>query len=139
MNSSSGHIQWHALSWQETERKLETSVLAGLGEEEVEKRRKQSGENKLPEEKPSSHAIIFLRQFKSPLIFILLAAALVTLFLKEYTNTIVITAALLFNAAISHVQEYRAQKSCSLRPRSCVRVARKKSSRKNWFRETLCS
>ena len=113
MNSAPGRIRWHALSWQETEHKLETNARAGLGEEEVEKRRKQSGENKLPEEKPPSHAIIFLRQFKSPLIVILLVAALITLFLKEYTNTIVISMALLFNAVISHVQEYRAQKALS--------------------------
>jgi len=113
MNSAPGRIRWHALSWQETERKLKTNARAGLGEEEVEKRRRQSGENKLPEEKPPSHAIIFLRQFKSPLIVILLAAALITLFLKEYTNTIVISMALLFNAVISHVQEYRAQKALS--------------------------
>ncbi len=106
-------IAFHALSWQEIERKLETDALTGLTEQEVEKRRKQSGENKLPEEKPPSHAIIFLRQFKSPLIFILLVAAVITLFLKEYTNTIVITMALLFNAIISHVQEYRAVKALS--------------------------
>ncbi len=111
MNSE--RIQWHVLSWQETERKLETEAFGGLSEEEVERRRKQYGENKLPEEKPPSQVAIFLRQFKSPLILILLAAALVTLFLKEYTNSLVITAALLFNAIISHVQEYRAQKALS--------------------------
>lgn len=113
MKSALGRIQWHALPWQETERKLETDAVAGLSEEEVQKRRKQHGENKLPEERPPSQAAIFLRQFKSPLILILLAAVVITLFLGEYTNSIVITAALLFNAIISHVQEYRAQKALS--------------------------
>ncbi|MDO8654824.1 MAG: cation-transporting P-type ATPase, partial [bacterium] len=111
MNSE--RIQWHTLSWQDVERKLTTDVLAGLTAEEVEERRKQSGENKLPEEKLPSQAVVFLRQFKSPLILILLGAAVITLFLREYTNTLVITAALLFNAIISHVQEYRAQKALS--------------------------
>ncbi|MBI4123204.1 MAG: HAD-IC family P-type ATPase [Parcubacteria group bacterium] len=113
MNSALGRTQWHALSWQETERKLATNVLVGLTEEGVEKRRRQSGENKLPEEKLPSQAVVFLRQFKNPLILILLGAVIITLFLREYTNTLVITAALLLNALISHVQEYRAQKALS--------------------------
>lgn len=110
---SEERLAFHALSWQETERKLETDAVAGLSEEEVEKRRRQHGENKLPEERPPAQVVIFLRQFKSPLILILLAAVVITLFLKEYTNSLVITAALLFNAIISHVQEYRAQKALS--------------------------
>ena len=50
-------------------------------------------------------------QFTDPLIYILLAAALVTLVLRDYADTGVILAVVLLNALIGFVQERRAQQA----------------------------
>ncbi|HUE96961.1 MAG TPA: HAD-IC family P-type ATPase, partial [Longimicrobiaceae bacterium] len=54
---------------------------------------------------------LLLRQFKDPLIYILLLAALVTLLLRDYTDTGVILSVVLLNALIGFVQERRAQQA----------------------------
>lgn len=54
---------------------------------------------------------IFASQFKSPLIYVLVAAALVSLVIKEFSDAIFISAVLLLNAVIGTVQEYSAQRS----------------------------
>lgn len=54
---------------------------------------------------------IFLNQFKSPLIYILVIAGLVTLFLNHLTDTVVIFAAVVVNTILGFYQEQRSQKS----------------------------
>lgn len=102
---------WHALSIEEVVKKLKTDSQKGLSKEEVEERQKKFGKNKLPEEKPLSAFKIFLEQFKSPLIYILLIAGIITLFLKEYTDSIVIFAAVILNAVVGFVQENKASQA----------------------------
>ena len=53
-------------------------------------RLKKYGENKLPETKPDSLVLVFLRQFQSPLIYVLIAAAVAVLMLGEATDAGVI-------------------------------------------------
>lgn len=81
----------------------------GLSEEEAGKRLKIYGLNKLPETKPDNLFIVFIRQFQSPLIYILLAAALIVFYLKETTDALIILAVLVFNAIVGTIQEGRAQ------------------------------
>ena len=76
---------------------------------EADSRLQQYGKNKLPEAKPDGLLIIFLRQFKSPLIYILLAAAIVVLAMGETVDFLIIIAVLTFNAIVGAVQEGRAQ------------------------------
>ncbi len=102
---------WHALSVEEVVKKLKTDSQKGLSKEEVEKRQKKFGKNKLPQEKPLSAFKIFLEQFKSPLIYILLIAGIITLFLKEYTDSIVIFAAVILNAVVGFIQENKASQA----------------------------
>ncbi len=83
----------------------------GLGEDEAAKRLKIYGPNSLPKPRPTSIAVYFLRQFLSPLIYILLLAAAVSLFLGEWQDSIFIFIVLLINAVIGTVQEYSAQRS----------------------------
>ncbi|NQU84584.1 MAG: hypothetical protein HQ541_02370, partial [Mariniphaga sp.] len=89
------HI-WHNLSIIKTVELLGTNFEHGLSSEEVRKRQK-SGKNALPETKPISRAEIILNQFKSPLIYILLVAGAITIILKEYTDSVVILAAVFVN------------------------------------------
>ena len=72
-------------------------------------RLKEYGLNKLPEAKVENPAVIFLRQFQSPLIYILLAASLAIFYLKEFIDGLIILAVLLFNAIVGALQEGKAQ------------------------------
>ncbi|HZX49594.1 MAG TPA: HAD-IC family P-type ATPase [Candidatus Paceibacterota bacterium] len=99
---------WHAVSAREAANILESDLERGLSEQTVARRREFFGYNKLPEEKPPSKILIFSKQFKNPFIIILVAAGLVTLFFREYTDTIVIFGTVLINTVIGYAQENRA-------------------------------
>ncbi|MBI2633648.1 MAG: HAD-IC family P-type ATPase [Parcubacteria group bacterium] len=81
----------------------------GLTTEEATKRLKKYGTNKLPEGKVDSLLIIFLRQFQSPLIYILLAASAIVFAMEEIIDGSIILAVLLFNAIVGTIQEGKAQ------------------------------
>ncbi len=75
--------------------------------------REQYGYNRLPAPPLPGVPQIFLRQFLSPFIYILLIAALASLALSQLPNAIFIMAVLLLNASIGTVQEYSAQRSAA--------------------------
>ena len=81
----------------------------GLAREEIPRRLKEYGINKLPEGKADNLVVIFLRQFQSPLIYILLAAAGIVFVMGEITDGSIIFAVLLFNAVVGTIQEGKAQ------------------------------
>ena len=85
------------------------SNLQGLTETEGKNRLLKYGQNKLPETKSDSLLVIFLRQFQSPLIYILFAASIVTFFLREFTDGGLILFVLFFNAIVGTLQEGKAQ------------------------------
>ncbi len=91
----------------ETLEKLDTTA-AGLGSEEVQRRQETYGLNALPKEHAKSLIEVFIQQFKSPIIYILLIAAAVTFSIEEYTDGYFILAVLLLNAVIGTYQEYTA-------------------------------
>lgn len=100
----------HSIPFDEVLRILEADP-EGLSANEVAKRLKAYGPNSLPKPKPTSIAVYFLRQFLSPLIYILLLAAIVSLALGEWQDSIFILIVLLINAVIGTVQEYSAERS----------------------------
>jgi Ca2+-transporting ATPase len=81
----------------------------GLSKEEAARRLRDVGENKLPESKTDGWLVIFLRQFKSPLIYVLLFAAMIVGFTGEFVDTLIIIIVLIFNAVVGTIQEGRAQ------------------------------
>ena len=83
----------------------------GLTAQEVEERLTQFGPNSLPEEVGLSRLKILLHQFKSPLIYILIVAAIVTALLGEFIDTGVIVAVVILNAVVGYFQEYKAETS----------------------------
>ncbi|OGF75156.1 hypothetical protein A3C77_03680 [Candidatus Giovannonibacteria bacterium RIFCSPHIGHO2_02_FULL_45_13] len=97
-----------ALSVEETFKILQTSQ-EGLSDEEAEKRLKIFGQNKIEEKKRLARLKIILNQFKSPLIFVLIIAGALTIFLKEWVNAGVIFATVLVNAALGFWQENKAE------------------------------
>ncbi len=103
-------MKWYQLEADEVFGKLATSK-EGLSNAEAENRLKEFGPNSLPEAEKISRLKIILHQFTSPLIYILMVAAIVTFFLGEYIDTGVIIAVLMLNAAIGYFQEYKAETS----------------------------
>ncbi len=104
-------IFWHNLSTKEVIKILKTNLKKGLSQEEIGIRQKEFGKNSLPEEITLSGIKIFLRQFKSPLIYILLIAGFVTLFLKEYGDSIIIFGATIVNVFVGFFQENKASQA----------------------------
>ncbi|MCK6462747.1 MAG: HAD-IC family P-type ATPase [Candidatus Pacebacteria bacterium] len=81
----------------------------GLSEQEARERLLKQGRNVIPEIKPPGIFLIFLRQFQSPLIYILLAASLVVFLMGEAVDSLIIAFVLLFNAGMGTVQEGKSQ------------------------------
>lgn len=101
---------WYKTGIKEIYHSLNTSEK-GLTSEEVKKRLEKFGPNKLAEEKDINKFKIFIHQFASPLIYILIIAGIVTILLKEYIDAGVIFAAVIINAIIGYFQEYKAEQS----------------------------
>jgi Ca2+-transporting ATPase len=91
--------------------KLDRSSPTGLTSIEVLERRHHFGENRLPAEKTTSVWAILLNQVKSPLVYIILVAALVSLFANEYGDFAIIMAVVVINVVLGFIQEYQAQKT----------------------------
>ena len=83
----------------------------GLSQQEAEERLKIHGLNVIAEERGVNPILLFLGQFKSPIVWILLAAMLISLFLKEYTDFSVIAAIVVLNSVLGFFQEYKAEKA----------------------------
>lgn len=99
---------WHLKSAAETIRFWHSEEI-GLSFKKAAERLKKYGANKLLEPKADNLAIIFLRQFQSPLIYILIAAAIIVFVMGEIVDGLIILAILLFNATVGTIQEGKAQ------------------------------
>jgi Ca2+-transporting ATPase len=82
--------------------------MQGLTTQEARARLATFGPNALPEARPPSFAAVFLRQFLSPLIYILVAAAAVAMTIGDAKDAGFIGIVLLINGVIGAVQEYSA-------------------------------
>ncbi|MBX4882360.1 HAD-IC family P-type ATPase [Rhizobium bangladeshense] len=81
---------------------------SGLVTEEAESRLVRYGPNILPEPETPSFAFVFLRQFRSPLIYILVLAAAISLVVSDTKDAVFIGVVLLLNGLIGSLQEYSA-------------------------------
>ncbi len=85
--------------------------LSGLNNDEILWRRSQYGENRLPGEKRVSVWSIIFNQFKSPLVYIILIAAGVSLALQEVSDFSVIMIVVIVDVILGFIQEYKAQQT----------------------------
>lgn len=104
---------WHTVTLQEFFEATGTDPENGLSQDEAKLRLVAFGTNQLPSPPVDSPAKIFLRQFQSPLIYILLIAACIVAILGEPIDAVTIFAVLLLNAIIGSIQENHAQTSLS--------------------------
>ena len=101
---------WHGKSVEETLAIL-SSFATGLSSADAARRLARFGHNELKEAKPITASAIFVAQFKSLIIWILVGAAAVSGALGEWLDAIAIFAIVLLNAIIGFYQEYSAEKS----------------------------
>ncbi|MEX2469339.1 MAG: cation-transporting P-type ATPase, partial [Pseudohongiellaceae bacterium] len=123
---------WHTLTPEQALTEVAGSP-DGLEPDEVERRRRLHGANRLPEPVRTSAFLRFLRHFHNVLIYVLIAAAVITALLGHLVDTAVICAVVLANAVIGFVQEGRAEEAMAairkmLAPRSLVLRAGQRST-----------
>lgn len=85
----------------------------GLTSQEAKKILSIEGENILPEKPPPSGFSILVSQFKSPLVYVLVVAGIVTLLLREIADTVIITFAVFVNTILGFIQERKASNALS--------------------------
>lgn len=107
----SGSTAWHTLSAVQLAQELQTDLTSGLTPDEVQARLVTCGPNALPESAPPAPIGLFLRQFSSLIVWVLVGAAVVAGLLGEWVDTAAIIAIVLLNAILGFVQEYRAERS----------------------------
>lgn len=99
---------WHAHSVEKTFLLLK-STQNGLSKEEAKLRLAKYGENRLPELKSRSLLMRFLYQFHNVLIYVLIAAGLITAMLGHWVDASVIFGVVFINAVIGFIQEGKAE------------------------------
>ena len=102
---------WHTMHIDAVVENLVTSTDTGLSRTEVENRLNQYGYNQLDEKEGVSPLLLFLGQFNDFIVWVLIAAAIVSGFMGELVDALAIIAIVIINAIIGFIQEFRAEKS----------------------------
>ncbi len=95
----------------EVAKTLDVDIEKGLTKAEAANRLKTFGPNKLAEAEKDSPLVMFLRQFLNPLLIILLVGAVISGYTGHWVDAIAIFVIVIINAAISFVQEFKAEQS----------------------------
>jgi len=103
-------MRWHQKTVEDVLEELNTS-LKGISAEEAEKRLLEYGPNELKEKAKKTPFMMFLDQFRDFMILILIAAAIISGFIGELSDTIAIIVIVVLNAVVGFIQEYRAEKA----------------------------
>src|SRR3972149_5700260 len=102
---------WHTMQTDEVVKNLGTNTDTGLNLTEVEDRLRKYGHNQLEEKEGVSPVMLFLSQFNDFIVWVLIAAAIVSGFMGEWIDAMAIIAIVIINAIIGFIQEFRAEKS----------------------------
>lgn len=103
-------VYWNQ-SPEELATKLDSDLAHGMNQTLVVQRLKEYGKNIISTKRRFVAAQILLNQFKSPLILILLVAAIITLFVSHVQDAIFIAIAVLANVILGFYQEFKADKA----------------------------
>jgi Ca2+-transporting ATPase len=115
---------WHALEVNELSRALHSDTERGLTATEAAARLAQHGPNELPQAPPASPLKLFLGQFSSLIVWVLIGAAIVSGLLQEWIDAAAIIAIVILNAVLGFVQEFRAERSLEALKQMVVVTAR---------------
>ncbi len=103
--------QWYAMDADDVLKSFDADVEKGLDEASVKRRLEEHGHNELPKAKKRSAWMRLLMQFHNVLIYVLIAAAVITGVMGHWIDTWVILAVVIVNAIIGFVQEGKAEKA----------------------------
>ncbi len=103
---------WHTKTTDEVLDEL-SSHSDGISQKEAEKRLEEYGPNSIKEEKEASPIILFLKQFQSGLVYVLLVAMAISFAFGKVIDVYVILAIIIINAILGFVQEHKAEKAIS--------------------------
>lgn len=104
-------IKFWTLSAEEIAGRFGSDLKKGLSTEQAEKNLQEFGFNQLQEAPGRSPLAVFFDQFKSFLIWVLMAAAIISGFLGEWVDALAIIGIVILNAILGFIQEYRAEKA----------------------------
>ena len=96
---------------QETVNELKSDAVKGLTDGEAFRRLQQNGRNEMKAARKKTKIQLFLEQLKDPLIYILLIAAVVSVFLGELSDAVIIGTVVVVNALVGMLQEGKARKA----------------------------
>jgi len=121
-DTPAGATEWHRLTAPEALDLLGTDRGAGLSVDAAAERLASDGPNELPPPPRRPRILLFLRQFNDVMVWLLMAAALVSAVGGDWVDAVVIGAILVLNAALGFFQESKAEAAVdSLRDMSAPR------------------
>jgi Ca2+-transporting ATPase len=103
--------EYYKSSVEQTLKELGTRLEEGQSSEEVKKRQEQYGKNVLPTDEGTNWLKLILGQFTDLMVIILIIAAVISFFLGDVKDVIVILAIVVLNAVLGIYQEYRAERA----------------------------
>ncbi len=126
MTPSPSHkpVSWHAMPPDAAVRELGSDLDRGLSEQEAARRFALHGPNELPEAPPPSPLALFLAQFSSLIVWVLIGAAVVSGLLQEWIDAGAILAIVFLNAILGFAQEFKAERSLAALKKLSVATAR---------------
>ena len=103
-------MRWHQIELKDALHEQQSS-FQGISSEEAKRRLNEYGPNELQEKPKKTPFMMFLDQFRDFMILVLIAAALISGFIGELSDTLAIIVIVVLNAVIGFIQEYRAEKA----------------------------
>jgi len=102
---------WFAQTTEKVLQSQSVNPATGLSEAEVQLRLERYGKNELKGKPKKSLLTLFWAQLQDMLIYVLLGAAAITVFIGEYVDSVIILCVVVLNAVIGVAQEYKAEKA----------------------------
>jgi Ca2+-transporting ATPase len=115
---------WHLRQPDALARDLQTNLEGGLSDHEAQQRLQREGPNELPEAQLPSLLRLFLSQFTSVIVWVLIGAAVISGLLEDWLDAAAILAIVLLNGVLGFVQEFRAERSLAALRKMSVATAR---------------
>jgi Ca2+-transporting ATPase len=114
---------WHTLTLAEAYQQQQTDADRGLNQQEATQRLEQMGPNSLPQARQRSSLQIFIAQFCSLIVALLIAATAIAFAIGDLLEAVAILIVILLNAAIGFFTEWKAAQALSALQKQAVRVA----------------
>jgi len=114
---------WHVLSFEAVKDRLQTDVARGLTQAEAARRLAQYGTNTLAQARQRSTLSIFVAQFQSLIVALLVAATAIAFAMGENLEAVAILVVIVINAGIGFFTEWKAAQALSALRKQAVRLA----------------